>query len=250
MLLTWSWLIFVLRTAFIADGRNLSLSAILFPKTTKSTVDCRWPWPLSCVHSGILVFSAWLAEGWGASLPPFFHPIYHHLQSCSVRSSWEGSYTPPISPLPLYVFCASVCLWLFKIWPFFPLNVFAAVFLSSPHPCCCCQHAPPLFSSWGRILGRNWDKSRQSFPPGYSQSPIRNLGLYFYSTPSSRDVARSWLRIMARGGPNSTRGSKELEPLLRAKEQGARTSEGCVRNASRRGHHYVGAWPGPPTSSA
>ncbi len=33
------------------------------------------------------------------------------------------------------------------------------------------------------------------------------------------------------------------------RQQGARTTEGCVKIASRRGHHYVGAWPGPPTSS-
>ncbi len=26
--------------------------------------------------------------------------------------------------------------------------------------------------SWGRILGRNWDKSLKSFPPCYSQSPL------------------------------------------------------------------------------
>ncbi len=37
--------------------------------------------------------------------PSPFHYIYHHIQSCSVRSSWEGRYTPPISPLPLYVLC-------------------------------------------------------------------------------------------------------------------------------------------------
>ncbi len=30
-----------------------------------------------------------------------------------------------------------------------------------------------------------------------------------------------------RGGPNSERGSKALEPLLREREQGARTSEPC-----------------------
>ncbi len=26
--------------------------------------------------------------------------------------------------------------------------------------------------SWGRILGRNWDRSLESFPPCYSQSPL------------------------------------------------------------------------------
>ncbi len=34
-----------------------------------------------------------------------FHYIYHHVQSCSVCSSWEGRYIPPITTLPLYVLC-------------------------------------------------------------------------------------------------------------------------------------------------
>ncbi len=37
--------------------------------------------------------------------PSPFHSIYHHEQSCGVRFSWEGRYTPPISPLTLYVIC-------------------------------------------------------------------------------------------------------------------------------------------------
>ncbi len=54
-----------------------------------------------------------------------------------------------------------------------------------------------------------------------------------------------------RGGPISKRGSKVLEPLLRAREQGTHTSE-----AAWELHHigvtttYVGDRPGPPTSSA
>ncbi len=68
---------------------------------------------------------------------------------------------------------------------------------------------------------------------------IRNLGLYYYSSPPGRDVTSSWLEIVAefdsdadifdrmRGGSNSERGSKALEPLLRAREQGAQTSEPC-----------------------
>ncbi len=89
---------------------------------------------------------------------------------------------------------------------------------------------------------------------------IRNLALYYYRPPPhpppSCDVASSWLGIIAefnmdadifdktRGGPNSERGSKALEPLLLEREQGH------VRIASRWGQHYVGAWPEPPTSSA
>ncbi len=55
---------------------------------------------------------------------------------------------------------------------------------------------------------------------------------------------RGYIRHPTRGGPNSRRGSKVLGPLLCEREKGAQTSEGCVRVASRQGHHYVGAWPG------
>jgi hypothetical protein len=50
--------------------------------------------------------SAQPGEGGGWTPTPF-HSIYHHEQSCIVLSSWEGRYTPPISPLPLYVLCGS-----------------------------------------------------------------------------------------------------------------------------------------------
>jgi hypothetical protein len=78
---------------------------------------------------------------------------------------------------------------------------------------------------------------------------IRNLGLYYYSSPPSRNVGSTWLGIVAefdsdadisdqtRGGPNSTRGSKALESLLRAREQGVRTSEpreNCITSGSCR----------------
>ncbi len=50
--------------------------------------------------------SAQAGEGWWVHCTPTpFHSIYHHLQSCSVRSSWEGRHTPTISSLPLYVVC-------------------------------------------------------------------------------------------------------------------------------------------------
>ncbi len=39
---------------------------------------------------------------------------------------------------------------------------------SVPSPCLTRQ-------ARGRILGRNWDKSRQSFPPCYSQSPLLRI---------------------------------------------------------------------------
>ncbi len=53
-------------------------------------------------HDG-KISRGWL--GWGLHV----HPLslyHHHLQSCGVRSNWEGRYALPISTLPLYVFCA------------------------------------------------------------------------------------------------------------------------------------------------
>ncbi len=49
---------------------------------------------------------AWWRCGW--CMPTPFHYIYHHVQSCSVRPSWEGRYTQPISSLPLYVLCGMI----------------------------------------------------------------------------------------------------------------------------------------------
>ncbi len=39
-----------------------------------------------------------------------FHSVFHYVQSCRVRSSWEGRYTPPISTLPLNVLCGADCV--------------------------------------------------------------------------------------------------------------------------------------------
>ncbi len=49
--------------------------------------------------------SAKPAEGGGCTPTPF-HCIYHHVQSCGVRCSWEGRYIPNMSTRPLYVLCA------------------------------------------------------------------------------------------------------------------------------------------------
>jgi hypothetical protein len=60
--------------------------------------------------------------------PSPLHSIYHHVQSCSVRSSWEGNYTPPISSLP-----TPICtLWrvplkmilYFTGWPIGPSSLY------------------------------------------------------------------------------------------------------------------------------
>ncbi len=54
------------------------------------TLDSQWP--LSGVHPNMMENQPSLV-------------IYHHVQSCGVRSSEEGRYTPPISAIPLYELC-------------------------------------------------------------------------------------------------------------------------------------------------
>jgi hypothetical protein len=68
-------------------------------------VHTEWQWPISKVHSIMMENQPWLVRvgGGGGCTPTTFHSIYHHVQRCSVISSWEGRYSPPISSLPLYV---------------------------------------------------------------------------------------------------------------------------------------------------
>ncbi len=47
-----------------------------------------------------------------------FHYIYHQVQSCGVRSSWEDKYTPPIYTLPLYVLNGADTFPLFLLYPY------------------------------------------------------------------------------------------------------------------------------------
>ncbi len=60
---------------------------------------------LSGVHSIMVEKLAQAVDGGGCT-PTLYNYIYYHVQSCDVRSSWEGRYTPSISSLPLYVLCA------------------------------------------------------------------------------------------------------------------------------------------------
>jgi hypothetical protein len=48
------------------------------------------------------------------------------------------------------------------------------------------------FKTWGRILGRNRNKSLKSFPPCYSQSPSTN-GFYSPSLGVTKRRRKSWL---------------------------------------------------------
>jgi hypothetical protein len=67
-----------------------------------------------------MVKSAQPGEGGGCT-PFIFHSIYHHEQSCVVPvcSSWEGRYTPPISPPPFSPLCCWPSLrgyWHITVW--------------------------------------------------------------------------------------------------------------------------------------
>jgi hypothetical protein len=68
--------------------------------TVQNTVD--WRWPLFCVHSVIMVFSAQLAEGGGlgvhAHCPPPFPPS---ISSPARLSRYIYLYTLPCRPSPL-----------------------------------------------------------------------------------------------------------------------------------------------------
>jgi hypothetical protein len=75
---------------------------------TGHRVHTEWQWLLSGIHFTMMEKSA-QPGGYGKCTPTPFHYIYYHLQSCSVRSSLEGRYTPPISSLPLYVLYGTEC---------------------------------------------------------------------------------------------------------------------------------------------
>jgi len=70
--------------------------------STDERVQIDWQWPLSCVHSIMMVNSAHTGEGEGGGCTlSLLHSIYHHEQSCGARFSWEGRYIPLVSP-PAY----------------------------------------------------------------------------------------------------------------------------------------------------
>ncbi len=65
-------------------------------------VHTEWQRPLSGVHFIMMEKLAQAGKGVGARPPPF-HYICPHVQSCSGRSSWEGSYTHTLFHLYPYV---------------------------------------------------------------------------------------------------------------------------------------------------
>ncbi len=80
-------------------------------KTDHHRVHTEWQLPLSGVHSSMMEILALAGESAGGCMPTRFHYFYHHVQSCGIRSSWEGRYTPPFSTLPLYVLCGDHIFW-------------------------------------------------------------------------------------------------------------------------------------------
>ncbi len=72
-------------------------------------VHTEWQLPLSGVHTILMEKLARPGEG-GECTPTFFHYIYQHVQSCGVRSSWEGrSDTLPLFILYPYMYSMVHC---------------------------------------------------------------------------------------------------------------------------------------------
>jgi hypothetical protein len=90
---------------------------------------------------------------------------------------------------------------------------------------------PPTFSTSDTEASQSGIKPGISCTAGEHSMQRAIHCLYYYSSPPSRDVASSWLGIVAEFDSyadiiDQTRGgSNALKPLLRAREQGARTSE-------------------------
>ncbi len=89
---------------------DLGLSPTEWPPT-------EWQRPLSGVHSIMRVTISESAqphvEDEGRTPTPF-HSFYHHVQSCSVRSSWEGRYAPPVSTLSLNMYSVLINIMVVK----------------------------------------------------------------------------------------------------------------------------------------
>ncbi len=113
--------------------------------------------------------------------------IYHHVQSCSVRASSEGKYTPPLSTLPLYVLCGADTLPLFfpystpicTLWGRYPPTIFPTL----PLYVLCVADTLPLFLLYPYMYSVG-----QIHSPYFYSSPICTLwgqkhSPYFYSTP-------------------------------------------------------------------
>jgi len=106
-----TWDVYPHREKYLFLCRN-SLYLYSIGQSSRHT-PCGWDYT-ECTQSGNGHFMAYIPSWWknqpslvgvGGFTPTPFHYIYHHVQGCSVRSSWEGRYTPPTSALPLYELC-------------------------------------------------------------------------------------------------------------------------------------------------
>ncbi len=84
-------------------ARRFILCFIYIGKTTEYTQSGNGRF-LANVLSLMMEKLAQAGGGGGCTSTPFPY-IYHHVQSCSECSSWEGRYIHPISSLPLNVLC-------------------------------------------------------------------------------------------------------------------------------------------------
>jgi len=87
-------------------------------------VHTEWQLPLSGVHFILMEKSAQPGKvRAGYKRPPYFTiSIPSRIQSCSVRSSWEGRYSTPNSTLPLHELCGFTSQFEFKQYLFPPQN--------------------------------------------------------------------------------------------------------------------------------
>ncbi len=111
----------VLHVVAASKEDDIRLSSSLRPLATAITmklilwfcslyvVYTEWHRPLFGVHSNMIEKLAQAGKGGGGGgggcTPTPFYSIYHHVQSCSVRPSWEGRYTHPSSYLPHCILC-------------------------------------------------------------------------------------------------------------------------------------------------
>ncbi len=127
----------------------------------------------------MMVNSAQSVEDGGCTPSPF-HSLYHHEQSCGVRSSWEGRYTSPIATLPFFPLWYRVSLYTMS-----HINRFTVTSTESTHSgnghylayiLSCWKNQPSLV----RVVDAR--------PPLFTISTLQLRGQihssYFYSTPT------------------------------------------------------------------
>jgi hypothetical protein len=74
------------------------------------------------------VKSALASDGGGCTPIPFTISTITYKESCSLRSSWEGGYTPPISSLPLQIICdQKEGVGNLEFWPCMPYMIWVMI---------------------------------------------------------------------------------------------------------------------------